>query len=141
MGFSRATCPPSSATSVAIVIIPNIAIMFNIFPIFLRKFSSFTWRRGTEKRYQRLKCKYQKYNVKPKTGFRIPRLRHSRAGKCGMTDLGLILFGSRFLDYAPVLSDESTGASLEMTGCVEWCLTEHFYRRPRFASYRYTEAR
>ncbi len=39
-----------------------------------------------------------------------------------MTDVGLIQFGARFLDFAPVLSDESTGASLEMTGGVEWRL-------------------
>jgi hypothetical protein len=39
-----------------------------------------------------------------------------------MTDVGLIEFGARFLDFAPVISDESTGASLEMTGGVEWRL-------------------
>ena len=32
-----------------------------------------------------------------------------------MTDVGLIQFGARFLDFAPVLSDESTRAPLEMT--------------------------
>jgi hypothetical protein len=32
-----------------------------------------------------------------------------------MTDLGLIQFRARFLDFAPVLSDESTVAPLEVT--------------------------
>ena len=35
-----------------------------------------------------------------KNGFRIPRLRHSRAGECGMTDVGLILFGGQILRFA-----------------------------------------
>ncbi|HUS71892.1 MAG TPA: hypothetical protein VMY06_02415 [Sedimentisphaerales bacterium] len=36
-----------------------------------------------------------------------------------MTDVRLTQFGARFLDFAPMLSDESTGAPLEMTmGCV-----------------------
>ncbi|NIS52274.1 MAG: hypothetical protein GWN55_02415 [Phycisphaerae bacterium] len=80
-------------------------------------------------------------NVKIKTGFRIPRLRHSRAGKCGMTDVGLIQFGARSLDFAPVLAVARTGAALGMTGSVQWWLIQHFYRRPRFASYSVTEAR
>jgi hypothetical protein len=37
MGFSRANCPPSSATSVAIVIIPNLGGMFNENRTFLTK--------------------------------------------------------------------------------------------------------
>jgi hypothetical protein len=32
-----------------------------------------------------------------------------------MTDVGLNQFGARSFDFAPVLSDESTGASLRMT--------------------------
>jgi hypothetical protein len=47
-----------------------------------------------------------------------------------MTDVGLILFGARFLDFAPVLSDESTGSPLEMTSGAEWLVIQHFYRRP-----------
>jgi len=39
-----------------------------------------------------------------------------------MTDVELIQFGGRFLDFAPVLSDASTGTSLEMTVGVEWRL-------------------
>ncbi|MBW8038466.1 MAG: hypothetical protein FVQ85_00540 [Planctomycetes bacterium] len=48
--------------------------------------------RGIAEANQRLKCKMQKNNVKIKNGFRI---------KCGMTDVGLILCGGRFLDSAP----------------------------------------
>jgi hypothetical protein len=36
-----------------------------------------------------------------------------------MTDVGLIEFGARFLDFAPALSDESAGAALGMTVGVE----------------------
>jgi len=39
-------------------------------------------------------------------------------GVYALIDEGLIQFGARFLDFAPVLSNESTGAPLEMTGGV-----------------------
>ena len=34
---------------------------------------------------------------------------------CGMTDVGLVLFGGRSLDFAPVLAKARTGAALGMT--------------------------
>ncbi len=43
------------------------------------------------------------------------KIKYSSASQFRMTNVGLIKFEARFLDFAPVLSDESTGASLEMT--------------------------
>ena len=46
-----------------------------------------------------------------------------------ITDAGLIQLDARFLDFAPVLSDENTGASLEMTRMLGMTKVESGFER------------